>query len=200
MAFAVPAGACDCHTHVFGDPHQYALTASRVYTPEPASVEEMRAVHRALHMDRVVIVQPSVYGSDNACTLDGIRQLAGRARGVAVIDERTPAAALVEMNRAGIRGVRLNLATAGQTDAGIQQGSLRANTAPQAPFFRLGLVGATVPGLKIDGEIGQQLGYLAANTVGIGNFVILLIVGWLFAHPQKVAAFRDWLKARRARR
>ena len=40
----------------------------------------------------------------------------------------------------------------------------RANIAPQAPFFQLGLVGATVPALKIDGEIGQQLGYLNANT------------------------------------
>ena len=43
----------------------------------------------------------------------------------------------------------------------------RANIAPEAPFFQLGLVGATVPALKIDGEIGQQLGYLNANTIGI---------------------------------
>ena len=43
-------------------------------------------------------------------------------------------------------------------------GATRANLAPQEPFFQLGLVGATVPALKIDGEIGQQLGYLAANT------------------------------------
>ena len=43
----------------------------------------------------------------------------------------------------------------------------RANTAPQSPFFQLGLVGATVPGLKIEGEIGQQLGYL--NAAGAGH-------------------------------
>ena len=37
-------------------------------------------------MDRVVIVTPSVYGTDNSATLDGIRQLGPkRARGVAVI-------------------------------------------------------------------------------------------------------------------
>ena len=69
---------------------------------------------------------------------------------------------------------------------------------PQAPFFQLGLVGATVPALKIDGEIGQQLGYLAANTVGVIDFVILLLVGWAFAHKEKVAAGREWLKNRRA--
>jgi hypothetical protein len=88
----------------------------------------------------------------------------------------------------------------GETGSGPTAAAARANLAPQEPFFQLGLVGATVPALKIDGEIGQQLGYLAANSVGIGNFVILLIVGWLYAHPQKVAALRDWLKARRARR
>ena len=89
---------------------------------------------------------------------------------------------------------------AGENKDGPVAGAARANIAPQAPFFQLGLVGATVPALKIDGEIGQQLGYLAANTVGIVNFAILLFVGWAFAHKEKVAAFRDRLRARRARR
>src|SRR3954463_11192795 len=74
--FAVPAGACDCHTHVFGDPRRFPFAEGRTYTPEPASIDEMRALHRALHTTRVVIVQPSVYGTDNGCTLDAIRQLA----------------------------------------------------------------------------------------------------------------------------
>jgi predicted TIM-barrel fold metal-dependent hydrolase len=119
--FALPAGACDCHTHVFGDPRRFPFAAGRVYTPEPASVDEMRALHRAIHADRVVIVQPSVYGTDNACTLDAIRQLGPRARGVAVIDERTPDAALDEMHRGGIRGVRINLATGGVTDPDVSR-------------------------------------------------------------------------------
>jgi predicted TIM-barrel fold metal-dependent hydrolase len=115
--FDVPPGACDCHTHVFGDPRRFPFAASRTYTPEPASIDEMRALHRALHTSRVVIVQPSVYGTDNACTLDGIRQLGSIARGVAVIDEKTPDSALDEMTRAGVRGIRLNLVdTRTQTD------------------------------------------------------------------------------------
>ncbi len=85
----------------------------------------------------------------------------------------------------------------GVTRDGPIAGAARANTAPQAPFFQLGLVGATVPALKIDGEIGQQLGYLNANTVGIVNFVILLIIGWAFAHKEKIRAMRDRLMARR---
>lgn len=114
--FKVPAGACDCHTHIFGDPARFPFAPGRTYTPEPASVDEMRQLHRALDISRVVLVHPSVYGTDNACTLEAMRQLAPNARGVAVIDERTTDAALGEMDRIGIRGVRINLATAGQTD------------------------------------------------------------------------------------
>ncbi len=116
VAFRVPAGACDCHTHVFGDPRQFPFAAGRTYTPESASVAEMRKLHRALHTTRVVIVQPSVYGTDNACTIDAIRQLGPNARGIAVIDDATPAAALDDLDHAGIRGIRINLATVGQND------------------------------------------------------------------------------------
>ena len=79
--FDLPAGACDSHTHIFGDPRQFRFATDRVYTPEPASIAEMRALHRALHMDRVVIVQPSVYGTDNTCTLaPSASSVSGRAR------------------------------------------------------------------------------------------------------------------------
>ncbi len=87
----------------------------------------------------------------------------------------------------------------GVTQSGPIAGAARANSAPQAPFFQVGLVGATVPALKIDGEIGQQLGYLNANTVGIVNFVILLIVGWAFAHKEKVRSMRERVMSRRRR-
>ena len=117
--FDIPPGACDTHTHVFGDPRRFPFAAARNYTPEQASVAEMRALHKALHTDRVVIVHPSVYGTDNSCTLDGIKQLGSIARGIAVIDERTPESALDEMDRAGIRGIRVNLETSGQSDPAV---------------------------------------------------------------------------------
>ena len=75
--------------------------------------------------------------------------------------------------------------------------SVRASTAPQAPFFQLGLVGLVVPGLQIGGQIGQQLGYLAAAGVGTGNFVLLVALGWAFNHKPQIAAWRD--RRRRAR-
>lgn len=116
--FAVPEGACDCHVHTF-DPQHFPYSPSRPYTPEPASVDELRSLHRALHIGRVVVVQPTTYGTDNSGVLDAIKQLGARARGVAVIDEKSPNSLLDEMDRAGIRGIRLNLETAGQTDPEI---------------------------------------------------------------------------------
>ena len=104
--FAVPAHACDCHTHVFGD---YPLFAGRSYTPEFALPNEMSALHRALHIERVVIVTPSIYGTDNASTLDGMKARGKSARGVAVIDDRTTEPELDRMHAAGMRGIRLNL-------------------------------------------------------------------------------------------
>ncbi|HUJ50974.1 MAG TPA: amidohydrolase family protein [Bryobacteraceae bacterium] len=117
--FDIPAGACDCHTHIFGDPARFPLAASRVYTPEPALPEEMSALHRALHIQRVVIVTPSVYGPDNSASLYGIKARGADARGVAVIDDRTPESDLDAMDRAGFRGIRLNLATTGQNDPAL---------------------------------------------------------------------------------
>jgi predicted TIM-barrel fold metal-dependent hydrolase len=116
--FAVPEGACDCHVHTF-DPQHFPYSPSRPYTPEPVSVEELRSLHQALHMNRVIVVQTTVYAADNAGVLDAMKQLGSRARGVAVIDEKTPNSALDDMDRAGIRGIRLNLETAGQTDPEI---------------------------------------------------------------------------------
>ena len=125
VAFDVPAAASDCHTHIFGDARRFPFVADRVYTPEPASIAEMRALHRSLHMDRVVIVQPSVYGTDNTCTLDASRQLGSRARAVVVIDEAIPSAALDRMHGAGARGVRINLATFNQTSPAIARQRLQ---------------------------------------------------------------------------
>ena len=117
--FDVPAGACDCHTHIHGGPEKFPFFAGRVYTPELASPEEMTALHNALHIERVVIVTPSVYGTDNSATLFGMKARGATARGVAVIDDKTSESDLDTMGQAGIRGVRLNLATGGVSDPAV---------------------------------------------------------------------------------
>src|SRR3984893_18523493 len=117
--FDIPAGACDCHTHIHGDPAKFPFFSGRVYTPELASPEEMTALHKALHIERVVIVTPSVYGTDNSAALFGMKARGATARGVAVIDDKTPETDLDAMGQAGIRGIRLNLATGGVNDPSV---------------------------------------------------------------------------------
>jgi predicted TIM-barrel fold metal-dependent hydrolase len=117
--FDVPAGACDCHTHIHPNPEKFPFFAGRVYTPELASPEEMSALHRALQIERVVIVTPSVYGPDNSATLFGMMARGPTARGVAVIDDKTTESDLDSMNKAGFRGIRLNLATGGVNDPSV---------------------------------------------------------------------------------
>ncbi|MFK4655575.1 putative TIM-barrel fold metal-dependent hydrolase [Bradyrhizobium japonicum] len=117
--FDVPAHACDCHTHIHGDVEKFPFFAGRVYTPEPASPEEMAALHKALHVERVVIVTPSVYGTDNSSTLFGMKARGATARGVAVIDDKTTEAQLDAMQADGFRGSRINLATGGVSDPNV---------------------------------------------------------------------------------
>jgi predicted TIM-barrel fold metal-dependent hydrolase len=117
--FAVPADACDCHSHIHGDVKQFPLFAGRVYTPPEAMPEEMLALHRALHLKRVVIVTPSIYGSDNSASLWGIKARGSDARGVAVIDDKMSEADLDALDRGGMRGMRLNLATVGTNDPAL---------------------------------------------------------------------------------
>lgn len=85
----------------------------------------------------------------------------------------------------------------GTVDGAATTGSVRASLAPEEPFFRLGIAGVVVPALKIGGEIGQQLGYLAAAGVGTGNFVLLIVLGWAFNNRPSLAA---WWERRRAAR
>jgi len=117
--FAVPDDACDCHSHIHGDVQRFPLFAGRVYTPPEAMPEEMLALHKALHLKRVVIVTPSIYGSDNSASLWGIKARGPDARGVAVIDDTMSEADLDALDRGGMRGMRLNLATVGTNDPAL---------------------------------------------------------------------------------
>jgi predicted TIM-barrel fold metal-dependent hydrolase len=116
VSFAVPKGACDCHVHIFGPDDKFPFSPDRAYTPPNALIADLDVLHSALHIDRVVVVHPSPYGADNACTVDAVRRMGARARGVAVINDKTSDAELDAMHEAGIRGVRVNLESAGEQD------------------------------------------------------------------------------------
>src|SRR6266853_3377861 len=124
--FDVPAGACVFFFNNHADPEKFPFFSGRVYTPELASPEEMSALHKALHIERVVIVTPSIYGTDNSATLFGMKARGATARGVAVIDDKTPESDLDAMGQAGIRGMRINLATGGVNDPSVGRARLKA--------------------------------------------------------------------------
>jgi predicted TIM-barrel fold metal-dependent hydrolase len=107
-----PPGACDCHVHVIGPKPRFPLARERSYTPMDATAADLAAMLARLKLDRVVLVQPSFYRTDNACMLDAMAQLK-HARGVAVLPAKVSAAEIDRLHAQGIRGLRVNIATAG---------------------------------------------------------------------------------------
>lgn len=145
----LPALACDCHTHVIGDASAYPMVAERHYTPGPASTAQLRRHLEQAGMTRVVIVQPSVYGTDNRCLLDALAEMGGRARGIAVIDAGFTPRQLQMLHDGGVRGVRVNLESAGLQDIGAAEQALAA-------------VGAQVAGLGWHVQLYAAHGVIAA--------------------------------------
>ncbi len=99
---------------------------------------------------------------------------------------RTPATDLVEA-RAGASITNVGsfvFVIGGQSPSGPSVSTMRANISPQPPYFRIGLFGLTIPSLAIQGEIGQQLGYIDAFGVGIVNFIIVILIGLAYSHRQ----------------
>jgi len=122
-----PAGATDCHVHVFGPYDRFPLAAGRPYTPPEASVEELRAMHARLGIDRAVIVAASPYGTDNGALLAAVRALGAAGRGVVAIDPDAVAGdELRALDAAGVRGARVNLASVGASDPGAARAALLA--------------------------------------------------------------------------
>ena len=98
-----PSGATDCHVHVVGPKRRYPLPPEARYTPSDAPVGDLAAMLKRLGLERVVIVQPSFYGTDNACTLHAIADGLGMARGVAVLPDKVSADTIDTFTAQGIR-------------------------------------------------------------------------------------------------
>jgi D-galactarolactone isomerase len=105
LKFATPAGACDCHTHIY-DLDRFPLAATATFGPPQATWDEYSAMQRKLGLQRAVLVQPTGYGYDTRCLLDALERAGGSAVGIAVAPVETPMPALRDLHRAGVRGVR----------------------------------------------------------------------------------------------
>jgi len=110
----VPGNACDCHHHIYDSKFPIAPTAT--LKPGNATAADYRLLQKRIGTTRSVVVQPSTYGTDNSCTLDGMAQLgSATTRGVAVVDTTVTDAELKRLHGLGIRGIRFNLVQAGAT-------------------------------------------------------------------------------------
>jgi predicted TIM-barrel fold metal-dependent hydrolase len=110
----MPIDACDCHHHIYDS--RFPIAPSATLKPADAKVADYRLLQTRTGTTRSVVVQPSTYGTDNSCTLDGMAQLgSATTRGVAVVDTSVTDAELKRLHGLGIRGIRFNLVQAGAT-------------------------------------------------------------------------------------
>ena len=108
-----PPGAIDCHAHVFGPAGKYPFSPARRYTPPDASLDTYLGLLDTLGVERAVLTQPSVYGTDNSAMLDAMALYPGRILGVVAVAADITDAELNDLNKKGARGVRVNIADKG---------------------------------------------------------------------------------------
>jgi len=111
----VPENACDCHHHIY-DPLHFPYPDPDVTDPPPAAFDTYQQLQKRLGLTRNVIVTPSVYGTDNACTLDALQRMGRNARAVVVIDPSISDEELIKMDEMGACGIRFFIPPGGTGD------------------------------------------------------------------------------------
>jgi D-galactarolactone isomerase len=144
MTQPLPAGACDCHVHVYDAAHPLAPSAT--FKPPHAPWAAYQAVQRSLGLSRAVLVQPTGYGLDNAVLLQALAQASPAARGVVVVPADVSDAELRRLHALGVRGVRfMMLGGAGGVLAWRALPSVALRIAPLGWHINLQLDGRDLP-------------------------------------------------------
>lgn len=124
-AFRAPPLSCDAHLHVFGPAERYpvgGVNEKLRYAPPLAPLSEYLKLAKHLGIERFVFVQPSAYGCDNACMLDAMREVGiAKCRGIVDVDENAPDALLADMDKLGVRGVRINVSPVKPQEPGFSE-------------------------------------------------------------------------------
>ncbi|NQW69142.1 MAG: amidohydrolase family protein, partial [Betaproteobacteria bacterium] len=129
-----PNGAVDCHAHVCGPATRFPYADERIYTPPDATLENYKDLLNRLGVDRAVLIQPSVYGSDNRAMLAALKSDSQKFRGVAVIADNTRDSELENLHLAGVRGLRCNIVDLADKSAGLPIENLATLAKRIAPF------------------------------------------------------------------
>ena len=110
--FELPHGSTDCHAHVF-EAARYGYQNERSYTPPDSTIKNLRAMHKTLGIERLVIVAASVHGTNNDPVLDAIATDPKGLRGIATVGNDITDKQLALLHAGGIRGIRVNLVDKG---------------------------------------------------------------------------------------
>src|SRR5688500_12822483 len=163
-----PVGACDTHAHICGPAATFPYAKERIYTPPDATSDDYLALLTTLGVERAVLIQPSVYGTDNRALLDVLSRVPSGMRGIAVVDANIDTATVKALDDAGIRGIRLNVVDHNGTRNVIPQERVRKLAYIIAPFgldveFLINTdeapgLAAVIDGLAVDVVVGH-LGY-----------------------------------------
>jgi 2-pyrone-4,6-dicarboxylate lactonase len=105
--FDIPPNSCDVHFHVF-EPG-YSSIPKPFYSFPEGTIAQYLALTDFFGIDRMVLVQPTYYGTDNSLTIDALRRLGPRARGVVRVAEDVSDATLDAYHELGVRAFRLDL-------------------------------------------------------------------------------------------
>ena len=108
---SAPKGTCDTHMHFYNGAFPSAPTA--LMTPPDAWIEDYKSIQERLHLKRVVVVQPTTYGTDNSCQLEAMKSFGENARGVMVADTSTSEEELARLTDLGVRGIRFHMLPGG---------------------------------------------------------------------------------------
>lgn len=175
---------CDTHVHVF-DPARFPYAPDRRYTPAAATVDALCEHLARLGLGRAVLVAASVYGADNRCLTAALAELGpARARGVASLGDEVLPAEVEALDRAGVRGARLNLEVGRERDPQVARALLKALAVRIPPHWRICLYGSLHLVVALRAEIEAL-----ANAPVIEHFGMARIADGGVAAP----GFRDLL-------
>jgi len=126
----LPPLACDSHAHICGPRAQHAYYPERLYTPPDCLLPDYQHMLATLGVERAVLVQPSIYGTDNTVMLAAMQAAGPQFRGVAVVADDAAERDFKRLHAAGVRGVRVNI---------VDVKDRKAGTLPLAALKKLAL-------------------------------------------------------------
>ncbi len=103
---APPRNSCDSQFHISGE--GYKTREGATYHSTGATYEAARKMHKALGIDRGIIVQSTVYATDHTIVIDALAALGPNYKAIGVIDDTLSDAELAKLKKAGVCGVRFS--------------------------------------------------------------------------------------------